>query len=164
MGQKVNPISMRLQVNKDWRSKWFVPKREFASYLTQDLKDRKLIEQKVGQRGAINKVDIERSPSLVTVTISTAKAGVIIGRGGVGVQELKDKIQAIYQVNTRINIEEIKKSELYAKIVAENIANQLSRRISFRRAIKQSAAATMRAGAKGIRVEVSGRLNGAEMS
>lgn len=164
MGQKVNPISMRLQVNKDWRSKWFVPKREYASYLTQDLKVRKLIEQKVGQRGAINKVDIERSPSLVTVTISTAKAGVIIGRGGAGVQELKDKIQAIYQVNTRINIEEIKKSELYAKIVAENIANQLSRRISFRRAIKQSAAATMRAGAKGIRIEVSGRLNGAEMS
>lgn len=164
MGQKVNPISMRLQVNKDWRSKWFVPKREYASYLTQDLKVRKLIEDKVGQRGAINKVDIERSPSLVTVTISTAKAGVIIGRGGAGVQELKDKIQAIYQVNTRINIEEIKKSELYAKIVAENIANQLSRRISFRRAIKQSAAATMRAGAKGIRIEVSGRLNGAEMS
>lgn len=164
MGQKVNPISMRLQVNKDWRSKWFVPKREYASYLTQDLKVRKLIEEKVGQRGAINKVDIERSPSLVTVTISTAKAGVIIGRGGAGVQELKDKIQAIYQVNTRINIEEIKKSELYAKIVAENIANQLSRRISFRRAIKQSAAATMRAGAKGIRIEVSGRLNGAEMS
>ncbi|OGL31143.1 30S ribosomal protein S3 [Candidatus Saccharibacteria bacterium RIFCSPHIGHO2_12_FULL_41_12] len=164
MGQKVNPISMRLQVNKDWRSKWFVPKRDYAAYLTQDLKVRKLIDDKVGIRGAINKVDIERSPSLVTVTISTAKAGVIIGRGGTGVSELKEKIQAIYKVNTRINIEEIKKSELYAKIVAENIANQLSRRISFRRAIKQSAAATMRAGAKGIRVEVAGRLNGAEMS
>ncbi|MEK7625992.1 MAG: 30S ribosomal protein S3 [Patescibacteria group bacterium] len=164
MGQKVNPISMRLQVNKDWRSKWFVSKREYAAYLTQDLKVRKLIDTKIGMRGAINKVDIERSPSLITVTISTAKAGVIIGRGGAGVQELKDQIQAIYGINTRINIEEIKKSELYAKLVAENIANQLARRISFRRAIKQSAAATMRAGAKGVRIEVAGRLNGAEMS
>ncbi len=164
MGQKVNPISMRLQVNKDWRSKWFVSKREYAAYLTQDLKVRKLIDNKIGMRGAINKVDIERSPSLITVTISTAKAGVIIGRGGAGVQELKDQIQAIYGINTRINIEEIKKSELYAKLVAENIANQLARRISFRRAIKQSAAATMRAGAKGVRIEVAGRLNGAEMS
>src|SRR3989344_490175 len=124
MGQKVNPISMRLQVNKDWRSKWFVSKREYAAYLTQDLKVRKLIDTKIGMRGAINKVDIERSPSLITVTISTAKAGVIIGRGGAGVQELKDQIQAIYGINTRINIEEIKKSELYAKLVAENIANQ----------------------------------------
>mgnify|MGYP001592474915 FL=1 len=164
MGQKVNPISMRLQVNKDWRSKWFVSKREYAAYLTQDLKVRKLIDTKIGMRGAINKVDIERSPSLITVNISTAKAGVIIGRGGAGVQELKDQIQAIYGINTRINIEEIKKSELYAKLVAENIANQLARRISFRRAIKQSAAATMRAGAKGVRIEVAGRLNGAEMS
>lgn len=164
MGQKVNPISMRLQANKDWRSKWFVPKREFADYLVQDLKVRKLIDTKLGMRAAINKVDIERSPNLVTITISTAKAGVIIGRGGAGVQELKEQIQKIYGVNTRINIEEIKKNELYAKLVAENIANQLSRRISFRRAIKQSAAATMRAGAKGIRIEVAGRLNGAEMS
>jgi len=164
MGQKVNPISMRLQVNKDWRSKWFVSKKDYAAYLTQDLKVRKLIENKLGMRAAINKVDIERSPNLVTVTISTAKAGVIIGRGGAGVQELKDQIQAIYKTDTRINIEEIKKSELYAKLVAENIANQLSRRISFRRAIKQAAAATMRAGAKGVRIEVAGRLNGAEMS
>jgi small subunit ribosomal protein S3 len=164
MGQKVNPISMRLQANKDWRSKWFVSKREFAGYLTQDLQVRKLIDRKLGMRAAINKVDIERSPNLVTITISTAKAGVIIGRGGAGVQELRAEIQKIYGVTTRINIEEIKKSELYAKIVAENIANQLSRRISFRRAIKQSAAATMRAGALGIRIEVAGRLNGAEMS
>lgn len=164
MGQKVNPISMRLQVNKDWRSKWFAAKKEYSKYLTQDLKVRKHIEQALGSRAAINKVDIERSPNLVTVTISTAKAGVVIGRGGTGAQELKAKFEKIFGVETRINIEEIKKAELYAKLVAENIAHQLERRISFRRAIKQASAATMRAGAKGVRIEVAGRLNGAEMS
>jgi small subunit ribosomal protein S3 len=164
MGQKVNPISMRLQVNKDWRSKWFASKKDYARYLTQDLEVRKFIHTELGSRAAINKVDIERSPNLVTVTISTAKAGVVIGRGGGGAQMLKDKIEKIYGVPTRINIEEIKKAELYAKLVAENIAHQLERRISFRRAIKQSGAATMRAGAKGVRIEVAGRLNGAEMS
>jgi small subunit ribosomal protein S3 len=164
MGQKVNPISMRLQVNKDWRSKWFVSKKDYADYLTQDLKVRSMITKMLGSRAAINKVDIERSPNLVTVTISTAKAGVVIGRGGAGAQELKAKIEKIYGVQCRVNIEEIKKSEMYAKLVAENIAHQLERRMSFRRAIKQASAATMRAGALGIRIEVSGRLNGAEMS
>jgi len=164
MGQKVNPISMRLQVNKDWRSKWFANKREYAKYLSQDLAVRKLISDKLGSRAAINKVDIERSPNLVTITISTAKAGVVIGRGGTGAQELKTAIEKIYGVPSRVNIEEVKKPELHAKLVAENIAHQLERRISFRRAIKQSSAATMRAGAKGVRIQVSGRLNGAEMS
>lgn len=164
MGQKVNPISMRLQVNKDWRSKWFVAKKDYAGYLAKDLAVRKLIHTKLGSRAAINKVDIERSPNLVTVTIYTAKAGVVIGRGGTGAQELKAAIENIYQAQTRVNIEEIKKPELHAKLVAENIAHQIERRISFRRAIKSTAAATMRAGAKGIRVQVSGRLNGADMS
>jgi small subunit ribosomal protein S3 len=164
MGQKVNPISMRLQVNKDWRSKWFATKRDYASYLKDDLTVRRLISSKLGSRAAINKVDIERSPNLVTVTIATAKAGVVIGRGGQGAQELKAAIEKIYGVPVRVNIEEVKKSELYAKLVAENIAHQLERRMSFRRAIKSSAAATMRAGALGVRIQVSGRLNGAEMS
>lgn len=164
MGQKVNPISMRLQVNKDWRSKWFASKKEYANYLTQDLTVRRMVAKKLGNRAAINKIDIERSPNLVTVTIVTAKAGVVIGRGGSGAQELKAAIEKIYKVPVRVNIEEIKKAELYAKLVAENIAHQLERRINFRRAIKSSSAATMRAGAKGIRIEVSGRLNGAEMS
>ncbi len=164
MGQKVNPISMRLQVNKDWRSKWFANKREYAIYLSQDLEVRRMIQKKLGSRAAINKVDIERSPNLVTVTIHTAKAGVVIGRGGAGAQELKATIEKIYGVPTRVNIEEVKKPELQAKLVAENIAHQLERRISFRRAIKSTAAATMRSGAKGIRIEVAGRLNGAEMS
>ncbi|HEX5744137.1 MAG TPA: 30S ribosomal protein S3 [Candidatus Saccharimonadales bacterium] len=165
MGQKVNPISMRLQVNKNWRSKWFVPKREYAKFLKDDLAVRRLIKDKLGSRASINKVEITRTPNLVTVTIDTAKAGVVIGRGGAGATELKQQIEKIYGgTPTRINIEEVKKPDLYAKLVAENIAHQLERRMSFRRAIKSTAAATMRAGAKGIRVEVSGRLNGAEMS
>jgi small subunit ribosomal protein S3 len=164
MGQKVNPISMRLQVNKDWRSKWFAGKKEYAAYLKQDLEARKLIINKLGSRAAVSKVDIERSPNLVTVTIQTAKAGVVIGRGGAGAAELKADIEKIYGVPVRVNIEEIKRPELQAKLVAENIAHQLERRIAFRRAVKMSAAATMRAGAKGIRIEVAGRLGGAEMS
>lgn len=164
MGQKVNPVSMRLQVNKDWRSKWFVDKRDYAKFLNQDLTVRRLIQDKVGSRGAVNRVEIARTPNLVTVTITTAKAGVVIGRGGSGAQELKDNIEKVYGIPVRVNIEEIKKPELYAKLVAENIAHQLERRISFRRAIKSTAANTMRAGAKGVRIEVAGRLNGAEMS
>jgi small subunit ribosomal protein S3 len=164
MGQKVNPISMRLQVNRDWRSKWFAGKREYATYLNQDLAARRYIDKKLGTRAAINKVDIERSPNLVTVTIQTAKAGVVIGRGGVGAQELKIAIEKIYGVPVRVNIEEIKRPELQAKLVAENIAHQLERRIAFRRAVKQAAAAAMRSGAKGVRIEVAGRLNGNEMS
>jgi small subunit ribosomal protein S3 len=115
-------------------------------------------------RAAINKVDIERSPNLVTVTIATAKAGVVIGRGGAGAQELKAAVEKIYKVPSRINIEEVKKPELFAKLVAENISHQLERRMSFRRAIKSASAATMRSGALGIRIQVAGRLNGAEMS
>jgi small subunit ribosomal protein S3 len=157
MGQKVNPISMRLQLNKDWRSKWFANKREYAKFLTQDLAVRRYIQEKLGSRASINKVDIERSPNLVSVTITTAKAGVVIGRGGAGAQELKNAIERIFAIPARVNIEEVKKPELYAKLVAENIAHQLERRIS-------SAAATMRAGAKGVRIEIAGRLGGAEMS
>lgn len=164
MGQKVNPISMRLQLNKDWRSKWFATKRDYAGYLKDDLSVRRMIIKNLGSRASINKVDIERSPNLVTVTITTAKPGVVIGRGGQGAQELKAAIERVYKVPVRVNIDEIKKSELYAKLVAENIAHQLERRMSFRRAIKSSAAATMRAGALGIRIQVAGRLNGAEMS
>ncbi len=164
MGQKVNPISMRLQVNKDWTSKWFVDKRDYAAFLKCDLQVRRLISDKLGSRASINKVEITRTPNLVTVTINTAKAGVVIGRGGVGAIELKAAIEKIYQVPVRVNIEEVKKPDMYAKLVAENIAHQLERRMSFRRAIKSTAAATMRAGAKGVRIEVAGRLNGAEMS
>jgi small subunit ribosomal protein S3 len=164
MGQKVNPISMRLQLNKEWTSRWFAGKQTYANFLSDDLKTRQLIQKRLGSRAAINRVEISRTPNLVTVTIYTAKAGVVIGRGGTGATELKDEIEKIYKSPTRVNIEEVKKPDLYAKLVAENIAHQLERRMSFRRAIKSASAATMRAGAKGIRIEVAGRLNGAEMS
>jgi small subunit ribosomal protein S3 len=164
MGQKVNPISMRLQVNKDWRSKWFANKKDYATFLTQDLQTRRMIVEKLGSRAAISKVDIERSPNLITVTIQTAKAGVVIGRGGSGAQDLKATIENIYNIPARVNIEEIKRPELQAKLVAESIAHQLERRIAFRRATKSAAGAAMRSGAKGIRIEVAGRLGGNEMS
>lgn len=164
MGQKVNPISFRLQLNKDWRSRWFASKRDYAKFLTQDLAVRRMIQGKLGSRAAINKLDIERSPNLVTVTIQTGKAGVVIGRGGAGASELKDAIEKIYSIPVRVNIEEIKRLELQAKLVAENIAHQLERRMAFRRAVKSSAGAAMRAGAKGIRIEIAGRLGGNEMS
>jgi small subunit ribosomal protein S3 len=164
MGQKVNPISLRLQVSKDWRSKWFAGKKDYANFLKQDLAARKLIDDKLGTRAAINKVDIERSPNLVTIIIQTAKAGVVIGRGGSGASELKNEIEKLYGVPVRVNIEEIKRAELQAKLVAENIAHQLERRIAFRRAVKQAASSTMRSGANGVRIEIAGRLGGNEMS
>lgn len=164
MGQKVNPISMRLQVTKDWRSKWFASKKDYAAFLRQDLAARKLIDSRLGSRAAVSKVDIERSPNLVTVTLQTAKAGVVIGRGGSGANELKTEIEKIFKIPVRINIEEIKRPELQAKLVAENIAHQLEKRVMFRRAVKAAAAASMRAGAKGVRIEISGRLGGNEMS
>ncbi|MEI6249147.1 MAG: 30S ribosomal protein S3 [bacterium] len=164
MGQKVNPVSMRLQVNKNWSSKWFAPKKDYVAFLREDLSVRRLIEKKLGSRASINRVEITRTPNLVTVTINTAKAGVVIGKGGSGANELKADIEKIYNSAVRVNIEEIKKPDLYAKLVAENIAHQLQRRISFKRAIKSAAANTMRSGAKGVRIQVSGRLNGAEMS
>lgn len=164
MGQKVNPISMRLQVNKNWRSRWFADKRDYATWLQQDLTVRKLIEKKFATRATIQKIEIERAPNLVTVTIYTAKAGVVIGRGGSGAQEIKADVEKVIQRPVRLNIEEIKRPELAAKLVAENIGRQLERRINWRRAVKMAAQNAMNAGAKGIRIQVAGRLGGAEMS
>jgi len=164
MGQKVNPISMRLQVHKNWSSRWFATRKEYVQWLAEDIKVRKVIEERFATRAVINKINIERSANLVTVTIHTGKAGVVIGRGGAGVAEVKADVEKIIKMPVRINIEEVKRPELAAKLVAENIARQLERRINFRRATKMSAQNTMNAGAKGIRIEVAGRLNGAEMS
>jgi small subunit ribosomal protein S3 len=164
MGQKVNPISMRLQVHKNWSSKWFATRKEYVQWLSEDLKVRKSIEKRFETRAVINYIEIERSANMATIAIHTSKAGVVIGRGGVGVTELKKDIEKIIHMPVRINIEEVKRPELAAKLVAENIARQLERRINFRRATKMSAQNTMNAGAKGIRIEVAGRLNGAEMS
>ncbi len=164
MGQKVNPNSFRLQVHKNWSSRWFAGKRDFAKWLEEDVKIRELIEAKFASRPTIGKIEIERSANLVTVTIHTAKAGVVIGRGGAGVNELKQQIEKIASLPVRINIEEIKRPDLDAKLVAENIARQLERRGNFRRAMKMAAQNTMNAGAKGIRIQVAGRLNNAEMA
>jgi len=164
MGQKVNPISFRLQVNKDWSSRWFAGKKDFAKWLAEDGKIRALIEKKFESRPTIARVEIERSANLITVTIHTAKAGVVIGRGGAGITELKKDIEKIASLPVRINVEEVKRPELNAKLVAENIARQLERRANFRRAVKMSLLNTMNAGAKGVRIQVAGRLNGAEMS
>ena len=164
MGQKVNPISFRLQVHKNWDSRWFAAKKDFGKWLAEDIKIRELIEKRFSSRPTIGRIEIERSANLITVTIHTAKAGVVIGRGGAGVTELKGQIEKLASLPVRINIEEIKRPELSAKLVAENIAHQLERRMNFRRAMKMSAQNTMNAGAKGIRIQVAGRLNGAEMS
>ena len=164
MGQKVNPISMRLQVHKNWSSKWFATRKEYVQWLSEDIAVRKAIEKRFETRAVINQIIIERSSNLATISIHTSKAGVVIGRGGAGVTELKGELEKIVGMPVRINIEEVKRPELAAKLVAENIARQLERRINFRRATKMSAQNTMNAGAKGIRIEVAGRLNGAEMS
>lgn len=164
MGQKVNPISFRLQVHKNWDSRWFAPKRDFAKWLKEDILIRALVEKRFESRPTINRVEIERSANLITITIHTAKAGVVIGRGGAGVTELKAAIEKLASLPVRINIEEVKRPELAAKLVAENIARQLERRGNFRRAMKMAAQGTMNAGAKGIRIQVAGRLNNAEMA
>jgi small subunit ribosomal protein S3 len=164
MGQKVSPISFRLQVTKDWNSRWFAGKKDFAKWLAEDTKIRELIEKRFESRPTIARIEIERSANLITVTIHTAKAGVVIGRGGAGITELKKDIEKIASLPVRINVEEVKRPELNAKLVAENIARQLERRANFRRAVKMALQNSMNAGAKGVRIEVAGRLNGAEMS
>ena len=166
MGQKVNPISFRLQVNKDWRSQWFTSnKRTFADWLEQDLLARRYIKQKLGLHGAVNKITIERSDeNSVDVNIYTGRIGVVIGRGGSGAQQLTAGLSRIYRLPVKVNIEEVKRVELFAQLVAENIANQIERRISYRRAIKNAASETMRGGAEGVRIEIAGRLNGIDMS
>jgi len=164
MGQKVNPISFRLQVHKNWSSRWFAGKRDFAKWLAEDIRIRELIEKRFESRPTINNIEIERSANLITITVHTAKAGVVIGRGGAGATELKTMIEKVASLPARLNIEEVKRPELAAKLVAENIARQLERRVNFRRAIKMTAQNTMTAGAKGIRIQVAGRLNNAEMA
>ena len=164
MGQKVNPVSYRLPINKDWSSKWFTRKADFRKWLVEDVKIREAVENKYSSRPTISATNIERSPNLVTITIKTAKAGAVIGKQGVGINELKKELEKITSEPIRINVEEVKKPELSAKLVAENIGFQLGKRMNFRRATKMAAQSTINAGAKGIRIEVAGRLGGAEMS
>lgn len=165
MGQKVNPKSFRLQTDRNWDARWFtMSKKENARFIKEDDDVRNLIEEKFKSRPTISLIKTERSNNLYTVTIYTAKAGVVIGKGGAGAQELRAEIEKIVGLPVKVNIEEVKRPDLSAKLVAESIARQLERRSNFRRSMKMALQNTMQAGAKGVRIEVAGRLNGAEMS
>ncbi|MDD4843445.1 MAG: 30S ribosomal protein S3 [Anaerotignum sp.] len=162
MGQKVNPHGLRVGIIKDWDTKWYAEK-DFADYLVEDFKIRKFIKAKLYASG-ISKIAIERTAGRVKVTVNTAKPGIVIGKNGQAIEELKADIQKITTQKVAVNIEEIKKPELDAQLVAENIALQLENRVTFRRAMKQSMGRTMKFGAKGIKTAVSGRLGGADMA
>ena len=164
MGQKVNPKGYRVGVIRDWDSKWFADKKDFSDLLVEDVKIREFIKKQAFEAG-IADIEIERAVNNLKITIFTGKPGMVIGRGGAGVEELKAKIEKIAPgKRIIINVEEIKYQDLSAQLVAENIANQLENRIAFRRAMKQSIQRTMRAGAKGIKTMVSGRVGGADMA
>ncbi|MDO4593981.1 MAG: 30S ribosomal protein S3 [Tissierellia bacterium] len=164
MGQKVNPKGIRVGVIRDWDSKWFADKKDFGDLLVEDHKIRKLIKKEVYEAG-ISDIEIERAVNNLKISIYTSKPGMVIGKGGSGVEELKKKIEKISEgKRVIINVEEIKFQDLNAQLVAENIARQLENRITFRRAMKQSIQRTMRQGAKGIKTAVSGRLGGADMA
>jgi small subunit ribosomal protein S3 len=163
MGQKINPRSMRLQVDHDWQSRWYAD-RDYATQLIQDLKIRKAISAKLNKRAGVSRVDIERSPGQIVVTIHTSKPGVVIGRGGSGAEEMKTLLAGIAGGPVKVSIEEVKKPETNAMLVAENVAGQLERRISFRRAMKMAVENAMKGGALGAKVAIAGRLNGAEMA
>lgn len=163
MGQKVHPHGLRVGVIKDWDAKWYASKKDFADTLIEDVKLREMLKKKLFSAG-ISKIEIERAANRVKVNIFTAKPGILIGRGGSGVESLKKDIENFTKKNSIINIVEVKSPDMDAQLVAENIAAQLERRISYRRAMKQSISRTMKAGAKGIKTMVGGRLNGAEIA
>lgn len=162
MGQKVNPIGFRLGIVKGWDSNWYGG-RDYSEKLIEDEKIRTYLKARLA-KGSISKIVIERTLKLVTVTINTARPGIIIGKGGKEVDKLKEEIKKLTKKDIQINIFEIKRPETDARIVADSIARQIEGRISFRRAAKMSMASTMRMGAEGIKIKVSGRLSGAEMA
>ncbi len=162
MGQKIHPTGLRVGIIKDWESKWFAGK-DYATLLHEDIKIRDYINKRL-KDAAVSTIEIERAANRVNVTIHTAKPGMVIGKGGSEVETLRNALNNLSGKRVHINISEIKHPELDAKLVAESIAQQLERRISFRRAMKQSIQRTMRAGAKGIKTMVSGRLGGAEIA
>lgn len=162
MGQKTNPIGNRLGIIRGWDSNWFGGKN-YGDRIAEDYKIRRYLEARLS-KGGISRIYIERTLKLVTVTITTARPGLIIGKGGQEVDKLKEELKKITDKDIQINIFEIKRPELDAILVAESIAKQIENRISYRRAVKMSIASTMRMGAEGIKVQISGRLNGAEMA
>ncbi|MFU0799785.1 MAG: 30S ribosomal protein S3 [Xylanivirga thermophila] len=163
MGQKVNPHGLRVGVIKDWDAKWYASKKDFADTLIEDTRLREMLKEKLYNAG-ISRIEIERAANRVKVNIFTAKPGIVIGRGGSGVESLKKDIEKLTNKNAVINIVEVKNPDIDAQLVAENIAAQLERRISFRRAMKQSISRAMKQGAKGIKTMVSGRLGGTEIA
>lgn len=162
MGQKVNPHGMRLGIVKTWDAKWYAD-RDFAKNLHEDIKIRKEVKRQLIQ-SSVSRIETERSKNRLRLTIHTAKPGMVIGRGGSGIEQIKDSLKRFTDKRLDINIMEIRQPDLDAVLVAENIAAQLERRIAFRRAMKQAVGRTMRLGAKGIKIACSGRLGGAEIA
>ena len=162
MGQKVNPIANRLGIIRGWDSNWFGGKN-FGENLIEDMKIRKYLNERLA-KASVSRIVIERTLKLVTITICTARPGIVIGKGGQDVDKLKEELKKLYDKDIQINIFEVKKPDLDATIVATNLARQIEGKIAYRRAIKMAIANTMRAGAEGIKVQICGRLNGAEMA
>ena len=162
MGQKVNPNGLRLGINKTWSSRWFA-KKEYAKFLHDDLKIKDYIHKKLSN-ASISKVIIERAAKKLRITLYSSKPGIIIGKKGADIESLKNTLSKMTNLEVYLDIKEVRKPEVEAKLVAENIASQLVKRISFRRAMKKAVQASMRLGAKGIKVECSGRLGGAEIA
>ena len=163
MGQKVSPHGLRVGIIKDWSSKWYANKQNFADYLVEDNKIRKYLKETLKTAG-ISSINIERKGTEVKVNVMAAKPGMIIGKAGAAIEELKKKLEKMTGKTISLNIEEVKNVDMDATLVAESIASALERRISFRKAMKQAMAKTMKAGAKGIKTQVSGRLGGAEIA
>ena len=163
MGQKTNPIGLRVAVNKDWRSKWYAGKKEFGALLTEDREIRDLLKKKL-DAAAVPRILIERAASRCRVTIMTARPGVVIGRKGSEIDKLKADVQKRTKREVHIDIQEVHRPELDAHLVAESIALQLEKRVAFRRAMRKAVDSALRFGCKGIKVRVAGRLNGAEIA
>jgi small subunit ribosomal protein S3 len=163
VGQKTHPIGFRLGISKEWNSRWFAEGVEYRTFLHEDLRLRKFIKVKLGH-AAISKVDIERRANKLDVTIHTARPGIIIGKKGAEVEVLRKDLQEMFGREVYIKIQEIRRADIDAQLVAESVANQLIRRIAFRRAMKKAVGNAMKMGVKGIRIATAGRLGGAEMS
>ena len=163
MGQKVSPIGLRIGINKTWEANWYASNKDFAKYLNNDIKIRKYLEKKL-KDASVASVLIERTAKKTDVIINTAKPGVVIGHGGEEIEKLKKELSKLVDENVQISIMEIKNPDMVAALVAENIAHQIENRVSFRVAQKKAIRNTMKAGAKGIKTEVSGRLGGADMA
>ena len=163
MGQKVQPVGIRLGITKDWNARWYADSKNYSDYLISDIEIREELNKKLSH-ASISKINIERVANGIRVTIHTARPGVVIGKKGEDIEKLKQSLVAKTGMPVSVNIEEIKKPELDAKLVAESIAQQLEKRIQFRRAMKRAVSNAMRLGAEGIKVTVSGRLNGADIA